>query len=316
MKDLSFIIPIRVDTEDRIDNCLTVLRFIQSHFPDSEVLLMEQDSEPRTTKIVTTFPWVRRSFETNPGRFSKSRAVNEGVALSTRPLICMCDTDILLHPDAIRQACKMLRRGLGRVVIPHNRIFMDVSGALKAEISESLNMEKYGKVRRFSDAPVRPDNATRDCNGGIFLAEKKVLLLSGGLNKKMISYGWEDTEFIRRLDKLGQYTFMLPKYNLVHLDHRRGTDSRINEMFDINRAEFVKVNAMTRLQLERYVETDLDIAKNNDSLGRSAFRKRQNYINAVRLQLFAHILNKVHVYIQINGLKKFIRKFSHARQQK
>lgn len=313
MKDLSFIIPIRVDTEDRIDNCLTVLRFLQLHFPNSEVLLMEQDSEPRTAKIIASFPWIRRSFEINPGRFSKSRAVNEGVALSTRPLICMCDTDILLHPDAIRQACRMLRRDLGRVVIPHNRIFMDVSGALKAEISSSLDMEKYGKVRRFSDAPVRSDNATRDCNGGIFLAEKKVLLLSGGLNKKMISYGWEDTEFIRRLDKLGQYTFMLPKYNLVHLDHRRGTDSRINEMFDVNRAEFEKINAMNKTSLESYVETDLDIASDADRETRPTFRKRQAVVNMFTLQKLAHFLNKVQVNLQINGMATFFRKFIHAR---
>lgn len=313
MKDLAFIIPIRVDTEDRIENCLTVLRFLQLHFPDSEVLLMEQDSEPRTAKIVESFPAVRANFEINPGRFSKSRAVNDGVALSTRPLICMCDTDILLHPDAIRQACKILRKGLGRVVIPHNRIFMDVSGALKAEISSSLDMDKYGKTRRFSDAPVRPDNATRDCNGGIFLAEKRVLLLSGGLNKKMVSYGWEDTEFIRRLDKLGQYTFMLPRYNLVHLDHRRGADSRANEMFDINHAEFDKVNAMTRAQLERYIETDLDIASEADRLKRTAIRKRQAIVNIIRLQPMAHFLNKVQVNLQINGVGKFFRKFVHAR---
>lgn len=313
MNDLSFIIPIRVDTEDRVDNCLTVLRFLQLHFPSSEVLLMEQDSEPRTAKIVQSFPAIRWNFEVNPGRFSKSRAVNDGVALSTRSLVCMCDTDILLHPDAIRQAAKMLRKGLGRVVIPHNRIFMDVSGALRAEISASLDMETYGKTRRFSDAPARPDNATRDCNGGIFLAEKKVLLLSGGLNKKMISYGWEDTEFIRRLDKLGQYTFMLPQYNLVHLDHRRGSDSRINEMFDINRAEFEKINAMNRAQLERYVETDLDIASETDRLQRAANRRRQFFLNIVTLQPVAHLINKVRVNLQINGASAFLKKFSHAR---
>lgn len=313
MKDLSFIIPIRVDTEDRIENCLTVLRFIQLHFTESEVLLMEQDSEPHTSKIVESFPWVRRNFEINQGRFSKSRAVNEGVALSTRPLICVCDTDILLHPDAIRQSCKILRQDRGRVVIPHNRIFVDVSGALKVEISNSLDMDKYGKVRRFSDAPVTSDNTTRDCSGGIFLAEKKVLLLSGGLNKKMVSYGWEDTEFIRRLDKLGQYTFMLPQYNLVHLDHRRGTDSRVNEMFDVNRAEFEKINAMSKAQLELYIETDLDIASDADREKRPSFRKRQALVNIITLQKLAHFLNKVQVNLQINGMATFFRKFIHAR---
>lgn len=312
MKDLSFIIPIRVDTDDRIDNCLTVLRFVQMHFPRSEVLLMEQDSEIRTERILEAFPAVRRNFELNPGRFSKSRAVNSGIALSVRALICMCDTDILLHPDAIRRAAAICRMHRGRVVIPHNRIFLDVSGAMKDEISRSLDMEKYGRVRRFSDAPVRTDVASRDCNGGIFLAGKELLQLTGGLNKKMISYGWEDTEFIRRLDKLGNYTFMLPEFNLVHLDHRRGSDSQINEMFDINRAEFEKINAMSRSQLQLYVETDLDIAQEQDRARRPSFRRRQVLMNFLALQWLAHVMNKVWVNVQINGVSKFMRKFGYA----
>jgi len=309
MKDLSFIIPIRVDTEDRVDNCLTILRFLQLHFPEAEVLLMEQDAETKTDRIIEEFPAVRRNFECNPGRFSKSLAVNNGVELSTRSLICMCDTDILLHPDAIRRACKILRTRMGRVVVPHNRIFVDVSGEMRQEIAASLDMEKYGKVRRFADAPIGKDVVTRDCNGGIFLAEKEVLQLAGGLNRKMISYGWEDTEFIRRLDKLGYYTFMLADYNLVHLDHRRGTDSRINEMFDVNRAEFEKINAMSRDQLQSYVETDLDIAPDQLRVSRPALRRRQAFMNFLALQWLVHVLNKIRVNVQINGISKFLRRY-------
>lgn len=312
MKDLTFIIPIRVDTEDRIDNCLTVLRFLNLHFPKSEVLLMEQDAETHTERVQQAFPSVLRHFELNQGRFSKSRAVNRGIMLSTRAIICMCDTDILLHPDAIRTAATICRTQAGRVVIPHNRIFMDVSGAMKAEIASSLDMEKYGKVRRFSDTPVRADVASRDCNGGIFVASKEVLMIAGGLNKKMISYGWEDTEFIRRLDRLGYYTIMLPQFNLVHLDHRRGSDSQVNEMFDINRAEFEKINAMKRHQLQLYVETDLDFAPADELKLRPYLRRRQVIMNLISFRWLAHIINKVVVNLQTNGISIFLRKFAHA----
>lgn len=206
----------------------------------------------------------------------------------------------------------MLRARTGSVVIPHNRIFLDVSGTFKAEISSALDLDRFGKVRRFSDAPVRDDVAPRDCNGGIFLAEKSVLQLAGGLNKKMISYGWEDTEFIRRLDKLGYYTFMLPAFNLVHLDHRRGTDSQINEMFDINRAEFEKINAMNRFQLQAYVETDLDIAPEQEWTRRSALHRRLAIANVLGFRRAAHVINKIWVNFQINGAEKFLRKLVHA----
>jgi len=312
MIDMTFIIPIRVDTEDRIYNCLTILRFLNQYFPQSEILLMEQDAEIRTDRITEAFPLVRRDFALNSGRFSKSVAVNTGIALSTRELICMCDTDILLHPDALLRAAEMLRKRSTIVVIPHNRIFLDVSGELRSEISSTLDMEKYGRVRKFSEVPIRSGLASRDCNGGIFVARKEILQLEGGLNKKMISYGWEDTEFIRRLDKLGYYTFMLPQFNLVHLEHRRGPDSQVNEMYDINRLEFEKINSMNRHQLQLYVESELDIAPAQDRVRRSLIRRRQSLVNILTFQWLAHVINKVNVNLQINGVSKFLRKFVHA----
>ena len=312
MQDLTFIIPIRVDTDDRIENCLTILRFLQQNFPESEILLMEQDAEMRTDCILNAFPAVKRYFAPNPGRFEKTTTVNMGIALATRPIICMYDTDILLHPSAVRQAATMLRSRKNRVVIPYNRIVIDVSGQLKSEISGSLDMEKFGTVRRFANTPTRSDLSVRENNGGIFIANKEVLMLEGGLNKKMISYGWEDAEFSKRFDKLGYYTFMLPAFNLVHLDHRRGPDSRINEMFDINQSEFRKVSAMTRRELQAYVETDLDIALPDGGKRRRALRRRQAIVNLLTLERIAHFINKVAINAQINGVSKFLKKFVYA----
>ena len=307
MDDLSFIIPIRVDSEDRINNCLAILRFITRYFPGAQVQLIEQDTVSKTGRIVAAFPLVQHTFELNSGRFNKARAVNQGVLGSARALICMCDTDILLHPDAIRQACARLRAQRGRVVIPHNRICIDVSGAMKDEIVAEGDLDRYGKVRRFRDVPRRKDANARDCNGGIFLAARETLLLGGGVNSKMISYGWEDTEFVRRFDRLGYYTILLPEFNLLHLEHQRGADSRVNEMFDINKAEFEKVNAMPRKQLEQYVDSELDIAPPDLKRQRPNLRRRQLLANRLRFGFVRHLLNKIRIRLQIYGATEILR---------
>lgn len=307
MHDLSFIIPIRVDSDDRINNCLAILRFLTTHFPAAEIQLVEQDTVSRTAQVVAAYPSVCHDFELNTERFNKARAVNKGALAASRALICMCDSDILLHPEAIRTACAILRQKRGRIVIPHNRIFVDISAAMKSEMMDSYDLDQYGTIRRFSDVPRRGDVTSRDCNGGIFLAEKQTLLLGGGLNTKMVSYGWEDTEFIRRFDRLGYYTTMLPRYNLVHLDHHRGADSRINEMFDVNKAEFDKVNAMPRARLEAYVESDLDIAPEALRQLRPGLRRRQALANSLHLQFVRHVLNKIQVRLQTYGIAAVLR---------
>lgn len=105
---------------------------------------------------------------------------------------------------------------------------------------------------------------------------------------------------------------MFPEFNLVHLDHRRGLDSQINEMFDINRAEFKKISAMSRLQLESYVETDLDIAPVELRVKRTALRRRQMLLNLINFGWLMHLVNKIFVNLQINGITKFFRKYVHA----
>lgn len=303
MNDLTFIIPIRVDSEDRLNNCHAILRFLTSSFPDSEILLIEQDETSKTDQIVSDFPSVKKLFVFNAGRFSKSNAINLGILSAKRDFICMYDTDVLIHPEAMSKAVSILRRRISRVVIPFNLICVDVSGASKAMLASSLDIERYGRIMNLLHLPTNGDLTARIVNGGIMVADREVLLLEGGYNKKMISYGWEDTEFLKRFDKLGYYSLLLSDYNLVHLDHKRGTDSQINEMYEHNRLECEKVAAMDRKLLQRYVETDLDISLPNESIRRNKLRQRQALTNLFLMQRLAHLLNKVLVYVQVLGLR-------------
>ena len=58
MHELSFVIPIRVDTPDRLENCGAILRFLTAHFPESEIQLIEQDVESQTGRLRDAFPQV------------------------------------------------------------------------------------------------------------------------------------------------------------------------------------------------------------------------------------------------------------------
>jgi predicted glycosyltransferase involved in capsule biosynthesis len=142
------------------------------------------------------------------------------------------------------------------------------------------------------------------------LACREIVALEGGYNKKMISYGWEDTEFFKRLNKLGYYSVMLSDYNLIHLDHRRGPDSRINEMYDRNRQEFEKVISMSRRELRKYVENEIDIAEPEEKYRRNALRKRQSIINIFLAQKMYHLVNKIRIYIQLYGFGSLFRRLA------
>lgn len=64
---------------------------------------------------------------------------------------------------------------------------------------------------------------------------------------------------------------------------------------------------MNRRQLQAYVETDLDIA--HERRRRLASRRRWAVANLLAFHRLVHLLNKVLVNVQINGVAEFFRKF-------
>src|SRR5271155_950509 len=98
MREVSFVIPIRVDTPDRLENCDAILRFLTLHFPESEIQLIEQDVQTKTEHLRRSFPNAVWHFEFNDKHFSRGGAINTGLLKSTRSCVCAYDTDILLDP--------------------------------------------------------------------------------------------------------------------------------------------------------------------------------------------------------------------------
>lgn len=90
MKDLTFIIPIKIDTEDRIFNCSVILRFLNRYFEESEVLVIEMDAECRTAPLKKIASQASFHFIESQSHFIKSKVINYGIAIAKGKLFaCM-----------------------------------------------------------------------------------------------------------------------------------------------------------------------------------------------------------------------------------
>src|SRR5665647_1082890 len=92
--DITFVIPVRIDTEDRLFNLKTVLRFLTEFMPAAEVIIIEQDIESQLLPLLDSYPAIRHLFCKSDTRFRKADAVNMGIQASDRTYVCMYDTDI------------------------------------------------------------------------------------------------------------------------------------------------------------------------------------------------------------------------------
>ena len=265
MNQVTFLIPLRIDTEDRLWNLDVVLRYLTTRLMAAEVIVIEMDGESRIRQVLERYPAVRHVFILNAGRFAKAEASNLGAMLSTRRYVCIYDTDVLLHPDAIMEAIDEMERVGWKIALPFNRVFIDVKGGLKKTIAETFDIDLLGRMTRLLKLGEHPEMSSRFLGGGIIMAHRETFLAFGGVNRKMISYGWEDTEVFKRFSQLGFPPLRLTSYSLIHLDHARGVDSRPGDHYDLNRQEYKKICAMSSTDLEAYVVTELSLTHRGDA---------------------------------------------------
>jgi glycosyltransferase involved in cell wall biosynthesis len=250
----------------------------------------------------------------NDKQFSRGGAINTGLLKSTRPYVCAYDTDILVDPEALRSGVSLIKSGKWPIVIPFNLIFVELSGELRKRLISELDITGLSRITHLSDVPKHPEISSRVLSGAIMLCDKEIAINEGGYNRKMISYGWEDIEFFKRFAKLGYYSFMLTDFNLIHLDHRRGPDSRVNEMYAINKMEFDKVTGMSVPELKDYVERELCIAPGVDPDLRRRLRRKRELINWITARRPLHLMNRISNLRRIKGSAALFRMMFRVRE--
>ncbi len=300
MRLLSFILPVRIDNEDRWSNLLTSVRYLSQTFPESEIILIE-DALVSKCEALSKESRICYSFKENSGRFCRSVAINTGLMMATRKHVVVYDIDVLIAKTQIAKATRVLEKGNKFIVLPHNTIFVNVSGNLKNQLIKDLTIEIVPQFRTLHFTRHHKDVSAYPIPSGVVMFNRDLLIKIGGFNKKMVSYGWEDIEVLKRAAILGMYCFGFYCGNIVHLDHQRGSDSVQNEYFEANRMEFLHTSSMTADTLIEYIRTDLALdSENIINQSDMNFIRKSNIRN---FNFFRFVINKIMLKIFSMKLK-------------
>jgi glycosyltransferase involved in cell wall biosynthesis len=262
LKKLSVIIVVRVDSDDRLRNLEDVLACVAHHFCEYELIVIEHDRTSRLGKFLEAHPDCRHFHLFSAGRFHKTRALNFGVSVATRPFVLTLDTDILLHPDGVGEALASVAGGAASFVYPFNGVMVQIRrGGLGRGVVFDRHFFDALPTLALGEEP--PPGASVEtlygepgdpCSGGALMFRRVDYLRVGGYNENIVSYSCEDLELARRLRILGSGAAYLPHYNCYHLEHLRGEDSHYNAYHAANLRELQKVSGMDARELQQYVD--------------------------------------------------------------
>lgn len=241
--DVTFMIPIKIESDDRKTNLSICVDYLLKHF-NTNIILCEQDVAPKVPELFkdTWHGKCKHIFLPSDGKyFHKTRCLNVMIKQSTTPIVVSFDSDIILPLTQIVEARDLIAQKKCAFAYPFNQRLYHIEKPIIPVFQSTLELETIGSntTQRHTDVPP----------GGAFFIDKATFYQCGLENEHFISWGPEDQERASRISKIG-HEIKRVIGPIFHLDHIRTENSNHqHDQYERNIQEFNKINNMSRARL-------------------------------------------------------------------
>lgn len=249
--DVTFTIPVRYDTLDRITVLTATLSYLTHNF-DTNIIIAEEGSNRTLYPFISSF--LNKSFrycfiQSDSVLFHRTALLNIMARLSSTSCIVNHDADVILPQKQYLEAYNKISKKELDLCTPFNSHTLHVSKQLHFRIESEMNIDWL--TPDLCLCPHRNEVA----KGGVVFWEKDIFIKSGMENEHFISWGPEDKERVLRANKLGYRWGRVPGL-IFHLEHERLKNSlNTHEYFERNNLELAKILRMSRKDLVEYIST-------------------------------------------------------------
>ena len=124
LSDLTFLLAVRLDSIERLENTLAVTEYITSCF-DAPVIVLESASYKNGLLEKLTCENVRYVFhEDHDSIFYRTKFLNQMIRLVQTSYTTIWDTDVIAPGEQINQAMELLKNGEADFVYPYDKYFL------------------------------------------------------------------------------------------------------------------------------------------------------------------------------------------------
>lgn len=226
--NLTFLIPTKLESEDRVRNLTTVLIYLLSNF-DASVYVKECDSSPKVEEYVV--PFLIKKFGKLPKNFNyfyerqttkffhKTKILNDLLQQSSTEVVCNYDTDVLLPIQSIKKSYQMIIDKKSDAVYPYGcgvyqKAVTYTNQTFNEFIDSDLDISKLDKYSQINNSTI----------GWCQFIRRENYINSFMMNENFHAWGPEDCELYYRLNFLGNKVDRIDDY-VYHLEHARSNDS-------------------------------------------------------------------------------------------
>lgn len=245
-KDVTFIIPVKIESSDREFNFMRVIQYLCDNF-ETNIFISESDSESRVKKLLEKIDRKKTRItlfyeQNNSEIFHRTRLLNEMLFASETEITVNYDIDVMLLPEAYVEARDKILNDECDLIYP----FKKGDGQICIDYP---NKENYKGESLFNEQYYKPWGSL--C-GHVQFFYTKAYLQGGMENENFMSYGAEDLERMNRFIRFGYNVEWLDR-QVFHLEHSRGPNSSVeNPAYQANQALYDKLNNMEVDEMVEY----------------------------------------------------------------
>lgn len=244
LRDVTFTIPVRIDTVERKRNLETVVAYINKYF-DTNILIGEESASAEMAHLRTQCDYIH--YQTNDPMMRRTHILNELAKEADTPIIANYDTDVLFPIKQYLNSVQLIRDHRADMVYPYDGRFCGVEHP--RDIDSIVKQLSLDNVRGTFLKHIRNDSV-----GGAIFWNKDSFIRGGMENENFVSWGFEDDERIVRFKALG-FTIMRWPGILYHLHHPSSPNSAsVHKYYKSNQDEFLKIKNMSPEQISEYMK--------------------------------------------------------------
>ncbi|WP_044265429.1 glycosyltransferase family protein [Bacteroides timonensis] len=223
LKDVTFMIPVRIDSIIRLENLISVVQYLFRHF-NCHIMVLEADAYNNGIIKRLLGQKIEYHFiEDYDSTFYRTKYLNIMTEMSTTPFLAIWDADIIISSSQIIEAIGKLRNEKYDIALPYDGKVLDVPISIRELFIKNCRIGELQKQHAKMDYLYKTEAL---CGGAIFV--NAISYKKAGM-ENLAFYGWasEDFERYNRWQILG-YKIHKAKGVSYHLFHPRGNNSKFS----------------------------------------------------------------------------------------
>ena len=253
LQDITFLILVRLDSIERLENTIVVANDFVKHFDTNVYVLEVAGYCNRVLQQILNKKIKYHFVEDKDPVLHKTLYYNRMVKEIDTPFFAIWDTDVVVDKNAIISVVERLRNGEAEMALPYNGTCLDT-----AEIIRELYLKKKNIKTLYRHRDKMERLHSRPLVGGAVFLNKEKFSEIGMDNEK--HYGWGNDDF-DRFHRAQNYGLKIYKTDncLFHLWHPRNANSifRSEAQRCISTDEVRKMSSSSKEDIVKMKELEL-----------------------------------------------------------